>query len=70
MDRVRFVTVPYDDTWLRDSGPISLHDGDDFRLLDFRFTGWGGKFDASVRRSTGATPGRRAGVQHAGTRHH
>ena len=47
MDRVRFVTVPYDDTWLRDSGPISLHDGDDFRLLDFRFTGWGGKFDAS-----------------------
>ncbi|MEF9977700.1 MAG: agmatine deiminase family protein [Thermomonas sp.] len=47
MDRVRFVTVPYDDTWLRDSGPISLRDGDGFRLLDFRFTGWGGKFDAS-----------------------
>lgn len=47
MDRVRFVTVPYDDTWLRDSGPITLRDGDRFRLLDFRFTGWGGKFDAS-----------------------
>ena len=47
MTRVRFVTVPYDDTWLRDSGPISLRDGDSFRLLDFRFTGWGGKFDAS-----------------------
>lgn len=47
MDRVRFVTVPYDDTWLRDSGPISLRDGNRFRLLDFRFTGWGGKFDAS-----------------------
>ena len=47
MDRVRFVTVPYDDTWLRDSGPISLRAGDNFRLLDFRFTGWGGKFDAS-----------------------
>ena len=47
MDRVRFVTVPYDDTWLRDSGPITLRDGDHFRLLDFRFTGWGGKFDAS-----------------------
>ncbi|HSD17781.1 MAG TPA: agmatine deiminase family protein [Thermomonas sp.] len=47
MDRVRFVTVPYDDTWLRDSGPISLRDGENFRLLDFRFTGWGGKFDAS-----------------------
>ena len=47
MERVRFVTVAYDDTWLRDSGPISLREGDGFRLLDFRFTGWGGKFDAS-----------------------
>lgn len=47
MGRVRFVEAPYDDTWLRDSGPISLRAGDGFRLLDFRFTGWGGKFDAS-----------------------
>ena len=47
MERVRFVEVPYDDTWLRDSGPISLREGDGFHLLDFRFTGWGGKFDAS-----------------------
>ncbi|TWT23474.1 agmatine deiminase family protein [Luteimonas marina] len=48
MARVRFVEVPYDDTWLRDSGPLSLREGDGFRLLDFRFTGWGGKFDASL----------------------
>ena len=48
MERVRFIEVAYDDTWLRDSGPITLReDGDGFRLLDFRFTGWGGKFDAS-----------------------
>jgi agmatine/peptidylarginine deiminase len=47
MGKVRFVEVPYDDTWLRDSGPISLRDGEGFRLLDFRFTGWGGKFEAS-----------------------
>ena len=47
MQRVRFATVPYDDTWLRDSGPISLRDESGFRLLDFRFTGWGGKFEAS-----------------------
>jgi agmatine/peptidylarginine deiminase len=49
MDRVRFVTVEYDDTWLRDSGPITLcsSEGSRFRLLDFRFTGWGGKFEAS-----------------------
>jgi len=47
MDRVRFVEAPYDDTWLRDSGPITLRHVDGFRLLDFRFTGWGGKFEAS-----------------------
>ncbi len=48
MARVRFVTVEYDDTWLRDSGPITLKRADGgFRLLDFRFTGWGGKFEAS-----------------------
>lgn len=47
MDRVRFVPAEYDDTWLRDSGPISLRDGGRFKLLDFRFTGWGGKFEAS-----------------------
>ena len=47
MQRVRFATVPYDDTWLRDTGPVSLRDGNAFRLLDFRFTGWGGKFDAN-----------------------
>ena len=48
MSRVRFVTVPDDDTWLRDSGPISLRGPDGVLLLDFRFTGWGGKFEASL----------------------
>ncbi|MCL7714038.1 agmatine deiminase family protein [Stenotrophomonas mori] len=48
MDRVRFIPAPYDDTWLRDSGPITLARNDGgFQLLDFRFTGWGGKFEAS-----------------------
>jgi agmatine/peptidylarginine deiminase len=53
MDRVHFVRVEYDDTWLRDSGPITLvasptpPDAIRHRLLDFRFTGWGGKFGAS-----------------------
>ena len=75
MAQVRFVQVEYDDTWLRDSGPITLvsspaaesgrpasrareageggaiggADGGarGFTLLDFRFTGWGGKFEAS-----------------------
>jgi agmatine/peptidylarginine deiminase len=45
--RLRFVEIAYDDTWLRDSGPITLFDGKHFQLTDFRFTGWGGKFEAS-----------------------
>ena len=46
MGRLRFVEVAYDDTWLRDSGPLTLTDGAALRLVDFRFTGWGGKFAA------------------------
>jgi agmatine/peptidylarginine deiminase len=46
-DQIRFVELPYDDTWLRDSGPITLRDAQGhFQLTDFRFTGWGGKFGA------------------------
>ncbi|MDB6163392.1 MAG: hypothetical protein JWL98_824 [Xanthomonadaceae bacterium] len=47
MSCVGFVEVPYDDTWLRDTGPLTLRASDGFRLLDFRFTGWGGKYGAS-----------------------
>ena len=47
MSQVDFVEAPYDDTWLRDSGPITLRGRDGFSLLDFHFTGWGGKFEAS-----------------------
>lgn len=44
--RLRLFQVEYDDTWLRDSGPITLREADGFRLLDFHFTAWGGKFGA------------------------
>lgn len=44
---IHFIAIDYDDTWLRDSGPITLLDGHgSARFLDFRFTGWGGKFEA------------------------
>ncbi len=46
--RLRFVRVEYDDTWLRDSGPVTLSRPGDFHLLDFRFNAWGDKF-ASTR---------------------
>ena len=44
---IRFIAIDYDDTWLRDSGPITLlDDHGNAHFLDFRFTGWGGKFEA------------------------
>lgn len=53
MARITFVDADYDDTWLRDSGPLTLSvpredaaEDQCFTVLDFRFTGWGGKFDA------------------------
>lgn len=47
VSKIRYITLPYDDTWLRDSGPITLTgDENHFQLTDFRFTGWGGKFGA------------------------
>lgn len=44
---LRWAEVDYDDTWLRDSGPITLLDAEGPTFLDFRFTGWGGKYQAS-----------------------
>ena len=46
--RLRLLEVPYHDTWLRDSGPISVFDDGEPMWIDFRFTGWGGKFDAAT----------------------
>jgi agmatine/peptidylarginine deiminase len=46
LHRVRFEILPYDDTWLRDSGPITLRAGAALKVLDFHFTAWGGKFAA------------------------
>lgn len=54
LERIRFERVAYNDTWLRDSGPITLVPTENadaaqpFGLLDFHFTAWGGKFEASL----------------------
>jgi len=48
LDRVRLYQVPTNDTWARDFGPITVMEHGHPHLLDFRFTGWGGKFDARL----------------------
>ena len=46
MDKVIFVTLPTNDTWARDFGPVSMSDGEATEFLDFKFNAWGLKFAA------------------------
>lgn len=55
MDRVRFVEALSNDTWARDHGPISVFDEETPVLLDFRFNGWGGKFESTLDDALTAT---------------
>ncbi|MHB0776944.1 agmatine deiminase family protein [Halomonas sp. WWR20] len=45
--RLLLIEVPADDTWTRDHGPIGIERNGVIVLLDYVFTGWGGKFEAS-----------------------
>jgi len=46
-----FIKANFNDTWTRDYGALSIEDSGVNKLLDFRFNGWGGKFDASLDNS-------------------
>jgi agmatine deiminase len=43
-DQYELFTIPYDDTWTRDYGPISVHKANEICWLDFGFNAWGGKY--------------------------
>lgn len=47
-EHIHFIQVPTNDTWARDSSVISVYEDEKPLLLDFDFTAWGGKFDASL----------------------
>ena len=44
MQRVALHVAASNDTWARDHGPITVNINDEWRLLDFRFNGWGEKY--------------------------
>ncbi len=45
---LHLVEVPYNDTWCRDYGPITLVHGGERLALDFYFNGWGGKYASNL----------------------
>jgi agmatine/peptidylarginine deiminase len=45
-DRIRVFTVPSDDVWARDHGPITVAREGRPVHLDFGFNGWGNKFES------------------------
>ncbi|MEI8121345.1 MAG: agmatine deiminase family protein [bacterium] len=47
-ERITFLPVSCNDTWARDFGPITIIENGRPVLLDFQFTGWGGKFKAHL----------------------
>ena len=46
-DRLCLIELPTDDTWARDFGPITVKEGENKKLVDFQFNGWGLKFASS-----------------------
>jgi len=44
---LHFVEYETNDTWARDCSALCIENGSNIELLDFTFTGWGGKFEAS-----------------------
>lgn len=48
LERCRLYTVPSNDVWARDHGPITICRAGQPILLDFRFTGWGGKYASDL----------------------
>lgn len=47
-DNIRYYPCATNDTWARDHGFLTVMTNDGPELLDFRFNGWGGKFEASL----------------------
>jgi len=45
---ITFVELPYNDTWTRDYGPITVYRNGTRTFLDFTFNGWGGKFESAL----------------------
>jgi agmatine/peptidylarginine deiminase len=44
-DKISFIELKTDDTWIRDYGPISIFNNNKRELIDFKFNAWGEKYN-------------------------
>lgn len=42
---IKIIIVDYNDTWTRDYIGLSIKTRENFKLIDFKFNGWGGKYN-------------------------
>lgn len=45
LSNIRFVKLPTDDAWARDTAPTFVSDGEQVRGIDWQFNAWGGIYD-------------------------
>jgi agmatine deiminase len=62
----KVIVEPFGDIWLRDTAAIVLGSGKDRRGVDFRFNGWGGKYDLPGDDTIGARLTTEAGLPCSG----
>ena len=49
MSNIHFNTMPYNDVWLRDSGPIFIKQPNNkLAVIDWQFNGWGNKYEHAL----------------------
>lgn len=48
LKNIHFVECPTNDTWARDHAFLSIVEGGKVELMDYKFNGWGGKFEATL----------------------
>lgn len=55
--------IAYGDVWLRDTGPVFVHEGGRQLAVDFGFDGWGGKYLYPHDPQVAAAVAQRAGIE-------